>query len=641
MPLLPRQRLQYLVERLLVRGAHYRMLFAAALVGLVSVGAGTLVMHADGGFERWTDAVWWAFLRLTDPGYLGDDVGVVRRVTSLSVTIMGCVVFLGSLVAIMTQWLTQTLRNLERGFTPVVRKDHVLVLGWTNRTPSILRELLLSHGRARRFLRRVGARRLVIVVLADDVDAAMVQSLKDSLGELYNSSDLILRSGSALQVEHLARVAFAQAASVIVPGADLTRGGLDNSDAKIIKTILTISHYGRQQQIDELPWLVGEVFDDRKLHLAREAYGGEIEILSSHRFVARLMAQVVRHAGVFRVFEELLIRGDGNEVFIRPCREFIGRSFAELVEAYPHAVLLGFVRPRGASFEPQLNPSDDVLVDAETRAVLLGRTFEETDSSTDKALVALPRQPRSRSQQSVASTRRVLVLGWNHKASDFLGELGSYGGERFDVHVLSVQPIADRDEDVRNHSVDLANLQLTQHYGDFTLKEHLLALQPETFDNVVILATDLLDKGDESDARSATGYLLLSKVLKDVPQPPRVLVEVLESGNAALLGGDSDLLVSPLVVSHMLAQVSLRRELRAVCDELFGAGGAEIVAESAALYLEGDEAATFAQLQRRALLRGEVAMGVATSAGETIINPPLEQSWGVGEVRELIVLVTS
>ncbi|MBQ38421.1 MAG: ion channel DMI1, partial [Gemmatimonadaceae bacterium] len=448
MPLRPSQRLQYLVERLLVRGAHYRLLFAAAIVGLVSVGAGTLVMRVDGGFDEWSDAVWWAFLRLTDPGYLGDDVGVARRVISFSVTVMGYVVFLGSLVAIMTQWLTQTLRNLERGFTPVVRHDHILVLGWTNRTPSILQELLQSHGRAGRFLRRVGARRLVIVVLADDVNAERVQSLKDSLGPLWDPGDLILRSGSALQVDHLERVAFAQAAAVILPGSDFSSGGLDNSDSRIIKTILTISHYGRQQRIDHLPWLVGEIFDDRKLHLARRAYAGEIEILSSHRFVARLMAQVVRHVGVFPVFEELLIRDDGNEVFIRPCKEFVGRSFAELVEAYPQAVLLGFVQPSGASFKPLLNPADDTLVDENTRAVLLARTFEDTQPLVDTDLQALPREQGDGSQDPDLSRRRILVLGWNHKASDFLRELDSYTNERFDVHVLSVQPAADRHKDV-------------------------------------------------------------------------------------------------------------------------------------------------------------------------------------------------
>jgi hypothetical protein len=67
------------------KGAHYRLLFAVALIGLVSVAAGTLAMKVDGGSRHWSDAVWWAFLRLTDPGYLRDDVGVIRRLISLSV----------------------------------------------------------------------------------------------------------------------------------------------------------------------------------------------------------------------------------------------------------------------------------------------------------------------------------------------------------------------------------------------------------------------------------------------------------------------------------------------------------------------------------------------------------------------------
>ena len=105
--------------------------------------------------------------------------------------------------------------------------------------------------------------------------------------------------------------------------------------------------------------------------------------------------------------------------------------------------------------------------------------------------------------------------------------------------------------------------------------------------------------------------------------------------------GESDLLVSPLVVSHMLAQVSLRRELRAVCDELFGSGGAEIVVHRSELYLDGDARVSFTQLQRRALLRGEIALGVATLADGVQVNPPVDRVWERDEVRDVIVLTTS
>jgi len=90
----------------------------------------------DPGVSDWRDGVWWTFLRLTDPGYLGDDDGVVRRVVSTIVTVLGYLLFLGLLIAILTQWLDETIRKLESGTTPVRLEDHVIILGWTHRTPA-------------------------------------------------------------------------------------------------------------------------------------------------------------------------------------------------------------------------------------------------------------------------------------------------------------------------------------------------------------------------------------------------------------------------------------------------------------------------------------------------------------------------
>ena len=111
-------RLTFRVERLLVRGAHYRLLVIAAAIGLISILGGALVVWAGTGFGDFSEAVWWAFLRLTDPGYLGDDAGTVNRIVSTVLTILGYVVFLGALVAVMTQWLDDRMERLEAGLTP-------------------------------------------------------------------------------------------------------------------------------------------------------------------------------------------------------------------------------------------------------------------------------------------------------------------------------------------------------------------------------------------------------------------------------------------------------------------------------------------------------------------------------------------
>ncbi|MDH3548975.1 MAG: hypothetical protein OEQ16_06500 [Gammaproteobacteria bacterium] len=81
--------IRFTLERLLLRGLHYRLLFAAAIVALVSVSAGLLVVLFDPGFDDTAGAIWWSFLRLSDPGYLGDDEGVVSVTISTVVTVQG------------------------------------------------------------------------------------------------------------------------------------------------------------------------------------------------------------------------------------------------------------------------------------------------------------------------------------------------------------------------------------------------------------------------------------------------------------------------------------------------------------------------------------------------------------------------
>jgi hypothetical protein len=89
----PLNRFKFIIERFLLGGAHFHLLFIAALILLVSVGAGLLVFMYSGLFSNLFDASWWAFLRLSDPGYLGDDQGVLLRIVSTIVTILGYVLF--------------------------------------------------------------------------------------------------------------------------------------------------------------------------------------------------------------------------------------------------------------------------------------------------------------------------------------------------------------------------------------------------------------------------------------------------------------------------------------------------------------------------------------------------------------------
>ena len=70
-----RNRATFLIERLLLRGPMWRILVIAIAIALIAGTGGLLALAVGEPFRGAGEAIWWAFLRLTDPGYLGDDVG--------------------------------------------------------------------------------------------------------------------------------------------------------------------------------------------------------------------------------------------------------------------------------------------------------------------------------------------------------------------------------------------------------------------------------------------------------------------------------------------------------------------------------------------------------------------------------------
>ena len=79
------QTLRYQLERFLVRGPFSRLLLVMAMIFGISVIGGCIAYFTAGRFRTIGEAIWWAFLRLTDPGYLGDDQGLLLRLSLIHI----------------------------------------------------------------------------------------------------------------------------------------------------------------------------------------------------------------------------------------------------------------------------------------------------------------------------------------------------------------------------------------------------------------------------------------------------------------------------------------------------------------------------------------------------------------------------
>lgn len=641
-----RNRVQFLVERFLVRGPWFRLLFVIGVVAGTSLAGGLAVMWT-GQFDSPGSAIWWAFLRLTDPGYLGDDQGAFVRTVSTILTVTGYVLFLGALIAIMTQWLQTALRRLENGLTPIADRNHFVVVGWTTRTPAVVRELLLSSERVRHFLRRRGKRSLNVVVMAEEVDAELQQDMRERVGEVFSSANVILRSGSALRMEHLRRVAALDASALILPAPafDDPRVG---PDTQTIKTLLSLATFCRDADAETPPPLVVvELVDARNLVTARRAYPGPIEAIATDHVMSSLICQNIRHPGLSHVYTGLLTHGEGSEIYARDAPpHFVGKRFGDLVDAFPSAILLGLVRRDPAGGKPLLNPSDDVMIVDGDRLVLVAESLEDTDAPEDYEPKRPDRGQGVPSAPELQAVRRILVLGWSHLVPRILEELDTYRTERFEVVVGSMVPTATRAKQLEDHGISCKNLKLRHVELDFTIADQLRAVDPPSFDNVVFVASDRIEF-EEADARTILGHLLLREIVGDEATGPDVLVELADPENLALFQrGSSEVIIPATLLSHMLAQIALRPELRVVFDDLFGPHGPEIFFRPAEAYgLVGREV-DFETIRRAVADQNETPLGLrfpppgGEGEAEIVLNPDRNDRWKIRVGDELIVVAT-
>jgi len=641
-------RVKFIVERQLVKGAGFQLLVVAFFIGLISLLGGLLVLLPQAEeFEDAGSAIWWAFLRLTDPGYLGDDVGTWQRIVSTLLTVSGYVVFMGTLVAILTRWLIAKMADLERGLTPVTLKNHMVVLGWTAQTPPLVSELFGSPGRMRRFLEKHDTQKLRVVVLAEEAGAGQLHELRSEPGIGSRAREVILRSGSAIQPEALHRVACLDAAAVIVPSQVYGAGSFVTSDVETVKALLSIAAQARHFAT-ALPFVVAEIQDMRKLPVIERAYPGSVEVVAGDATISRLMVQNVLHPNLSEVYNELLTAGEGNEIFVRGGETADGLTVSDLATQRPHAIVLGLLHPTDDHrWQVNMPAAGDTVIRPEDRVVLLACDYDHTGANPKaERLARFERTVRPAPHKAQGRTHRVLVLGWNRRVPSLAAEFASYRSQSFELDLVSAIPLDEREREIRRHGVELSHVNGRLLEADYMVEDDLRKLKPASYDTVMLLSSDRIGSDEEADARAMVGYLQLEDILSRSSDRPQIIMELSDPDNRHLLyGHQSEMLISPMILSHILAQVALRRELRAVLDDLFTVGGAEIQFRDPHDY-PLPASTSFQVLEKIVAAKGEVALGIYRAKADDrgrhlLMNPPRNQYLDLREGDLLLVMCSS
>ncbi|MEX2604910.1 MAG: hypothetical protein WD361_11930 [Gracilimonas sp.] len=641
----------FFLERQFIKGTHIQLLFVIALIGIISVIGGLLVLPAGEPSTSIGESVWWAFLRLSDPGYLGDDEGTWRRIISTLLTVAGYVVFMGSMVAIITAWLNRKIRSLEQGLSPVTAYNHVVILGWTNRTIHIVSELMQSTKRVKRFLKRHGVRVLKLIILADNVTPNKLQELRDNPLIGKRAKEVILRSGDALDREHLRRVDSMNASAIIIPSPSRVNKELITPDVETIKTLLSLNaESNRLQKNLKLPYIVAEIQDENKVKAAYRAYRGPLEVISSDTIISRLITQNLHHDGISMVYNEILSHSLNNNLYAYELPEAEGKTFNELRGAFPKAILFGVVKEQEDAFTPVLNPPLDMKVDKTDRLILLAKGMDDVKIEPEalkkvKALgteLEVKERPKA---DNYSGTTKLLVLGWNHHIPALVKELGTYENEEFQITFASLRPLEDRHSAIDHILSSGDNITCTHLLADFIRESELRAVEPYKFDHILLVSSDKMADEEEADARTIVGYTLLEELLETSDKRPHVVMELTDPGNEILIKDfRSETIIGPLILSNLLATIAMRRELYCVYNELFTVGGAEIIFRDLSEYNLQPGVLKFKDLEKHITEYQDTVLGVYIPNGEKeselSLNIPRNQSVKLTEQIKLVVLST-
>ena len=605
---------KFYLERQLAKGALHQLIAVWCLVGLLSVSAGVLVAALHGPEEQFAENIWWAFLRLSDPGYLGDDEGIFRRIISTILTVLGYVLFMGTLVAIMTQWLFGKMRTLERGLTPVSLRRHITVLGWTSRTIPILLDVL---GRGPLLDPRYGKRgKTRISVLAEDITEGATAQFYSNRELTAQRKQVILRSGSMLNPEHLHRVAAANARVVVIPSHSNSPESLLTSDAEAIKVLLSLS---AQRPFDQLPLAIVELQSSEKIPLALHSYGGPLQLVASDVALARAFSQSVVNPGVSDVLDYLLVDPNGCQLYLSTANQMEGKTWAEVSGHYQAAIPCGIVRQYEAKAQPILVPSADTIIGKNDLLILLANkerdiVFLPAGETMDEPLPAANWQ-RGRSAKD---ERSILVLGWNARVPKFIQQLEGATLGALQLTSISTMPKQERLDQLEQVHEDWELIE-----ADYTRPSILGKQDLSRYDSVIVFATDRLDSGEEADARSIVTNQLLDYLLDEKEQRPQVIVELTDPNNAVYVSASkhklsSEVVQSSAMISHLLAQLAVFPQLRSVYDNLLDPDGVGLHLRPMPAGWGGRR--YFRQLQRAVAAEGAILLGVKQGSKRSQLN---------------------
>uniref|UniRef100_M1BB20 Ion channel DMI1 n=1 Tax=Solanum tuberosum TaxID=4113 RepID=M1BB20_SOLTU len=448
----------------------YAKLLALLFSTLFLIGYGGLALYAvgDGSF---IEAIWLSWSFVADSGNHADMVGAGPRVVSVLISSGGMLIF-AMMLGLVSDAISEKVDSLRKGKSEVIESNHILVLGWSDKLGSLLKQLAIAN-------KSIGGG--VVVVLAERDKEEMEMDIAKLEFDFMGTS-VICRSGSPLILADLKKVSVSKARAIIVLASD---ENADQSDARALRVVLSLT--GVREGLRG--HVVVEMSDLDNEPLVKLVGGELIETVVAHDVIGRLMIQCALQPGLAQIWEDIL-GFENAEFYIKRWPQLDGVPFEDVLVSFPEAIPCG-VKVAAYGGKIIINPDDryvlkegdEVLVIAEDDDTYVPGLLPEVNKGLFPRITDPPKYPE-----------RILFCGWRRDIDDMIMVLEALLAPGSELWMFNEVPENDREKKLTDGGLDISgleNIKLVHHVGNAVIRRHLEGLPLETFDSMNLSKTPL------------------------------------------------------------------------------------------------------------------------------------------------------
>jgi Trk K+ transport system NAD-binding subunit len=555
--------------------------------------------------------LWYTLNHVIDPGYLFGNEGAEPAGFLLIMTMAtfwGILVY-SLIISFVSSSFFRKLEELRSGRSPIVEMNHTVILGFNETVAIMLQELTESN---------LNATREVVVILSDEDPSTVLESVYEVVTKTKQTK-VIVRRGSVARKEDLEMVAIGHSKSVIIASQN------DISTIKIILALKQSSFFAKGNKTHA----VCMIKEYNNVQVVNEISLGKIEVIYLAQLKSKVFARSCLHPGLSSIYKNIF-SFVGEEIYFDHQDAFIGKTFQELMLTLEGGSIIGIMR-KGKSI---LNPAMDFVYKQGDQAIIIANdngVYSITPNEQKDFSSIFKKDPY------INTGRKILTIGYNRNVAYVLRDMELYVGENSVLHMIV--PNEHNKEKLLFKYPKPKFSEFSVTVGETYKYELLKDLNLLNYDTIAIFANK--DVSEESaDAETLLTLLHLDTLRKKQKVDPSIVLEIEEPENSDALEyiRVDDFLISNLLVSKIMTQISQNRNLNSVIQELVSEEGNEFYLKRINAYVPVNQSLPFYALIQAAQLRNEVVVGYKRFGKEVILNPSKFETFTFNDKDRLVLV---